>query len=151
MFNSCTRHSIRFKLCAARDEGEQSLHRGQCRSRVLALTVILELMLLLYEPCARKRARTVRERGVRAIPQGTTGPYSTNSEVKWLERHLSWRSCFHKAGVFLIPCQNKARALHELVETSHTHGHRVAQPMGFSCSVLAQRAITPQTQCTQVL
>ena len=33
-------HSIRFKLCAATDEGEQSLHRGQGRSRMLALTVI---------------------------------------------------------------------------------------------------------------
>ena len=74
-----------------------------------------------------------------------------NSEVKWLERHLSWRSCFHQAGVFLIPCQNTARALHELVETSHTHGHRVGQPVGLSCSVLAQRAITPQTKCTQGL
>jgi hypothetical protein len=52
-------HSIRFKLCAARDEGKQSLHRGQGRSRVLALTVILELIVLLYEPCALKGASTV--------------------------------------------------------------------------------------------
>ena len=34
-------------------------HRGQGRSRVLALTIILELMVLLYEPCALKGARTV--------------------------------------------------------------------------------------------
>ena len=54
------RHSIRFKLCAAPDEGEQSLHRGPGRSRVLALTVTLELMVILYEPCAVKAASTVR-------------------------------------------------------------------------------------------
>jgi hypothetical protein len=40
------------------------------------------------EPCARKRARTVRERGVRATQQWATGPYSTISGVIWLEIHL---------------------------------------------------------------
>jgi hypothetical protein len=73
------RHSIRFKLGAARDEGEHSLHRGQCRSRVLALTVILEPMLLLYEPCAVKAARTVRRGVVGNVPSGNAlATYSTN-------------------------------------------------------------------------
>jgi hypothetical protein len=57
--------------------------RGQGRSRVLALTVILELMVILYEPCAVKGARTVRRGAVR---KGLTDD-TTRQRRKGLRKH----------------------------------------------------------------
>jgi len=98
--------------------GEQSLHRGQGRSRVLALTVILELMVILYEPCALKGASTVRGGAVRKGLSGDTTCGDTWQVGLRKSQYLACRLLYH---LFQQRAPSLFRPFHLVVQNCFPH------------------------------